>query len=166
MVTSSVCKMMLRELGSLRAEIEAYENEDDLWALPEGISNSTGTLALHLCGNLQHFVGAVLGASGYVRDRDAEFASRNVPRTEVLAQIDAAASAVEATLPRVTAEQLAADFPEAIMGHTVNTHDFLVHLTSHLGYHLGQVDYHRRLVTGKDVALPRMTPGALLSQPS
>jgi hypothetical protein len=162
-VTDSVCKVMLRELASLRAEIESYDKEEDLWALPPGISNAAGTLTLHLCGNLQHYVGAQLGSTGYVRDRDAEFGRRNVPREELLAQIDAASMAVETTLPRITPERLAADFPEAVLGHTLNTGDFLVHLASHLGYHLGQVDYHRRIVTGEDRPMPRVSVERLRS---
>lgn len=163
MVTDFVCRVMLRELASLRREIEAYDNEDDLWAVPSGISNSAGTLTLHLCGNLQHYVGARLGATGYARDREAEFGRRDVPRQELLAQIDAAAAAVEETLPQITSERLGEDFPEPILGHTLNTGDFLVHLTSHLGYHLGQVDYHRRIVTGEDQPLPRMSVEQLRS---
>ena len=155
---------MLRELASLRAEIESYEDEKDLWAAPPGISNSAGTLALHLCGNLQHYVGAKLGSTGYIRDRAAEFSLRNVPRVEIFAQIDAAAAAVETTIPQVGEGTLDQTFPEEILGQTVSTRDFLVHLTSHLAYHLGQVDYHRRLVTGIDVALPRMAIDPLRSE--
>jgi hypothetical protein len=38
---------------------------------------------------------------------------------------------------------------------------FMVHLVAHLGYHLGQVDYHRRIAAGQE-ALPGMiSPGKL-----
>ena len=165
MFSRSICRVMLRDLASLRAEIESYPDEQSIWALSSGISNSAGTLALHLCGNLQHYVGAQLGATGYVRDRAAEFSRRDVPRAELLEQIAAAATAVETTMP-VDAATLERTFPEEIGGHVVATRDFLVHLTTHLAYHLGQVDYHRRITTGIDSPLPRMAIAPLRSERS
>jgi len=145
MMTRFIAQIMLRELASLRAEIEAYD-EADLWSVPDGISNSAGTLALHLCGNLQHYVGAKLGGSAYVRDRDAEFARRNVSCAELFDQVTAAEAAVQTTFAKLGDADLAAKFPEEVMGRTVTTGNFLVHLVSHLAYHLGQIDYHRRLL--------------------
>ena len=104
---------------------------------------------MHLAGNVQHFFGAILGGTGYVRDRAAEFSRRDVPRAEIAAQLDAGIAAVERGLSRVADNSLAADYPEKIAGHTVSTGEWLVHLVAHLGYHLGQIDYHRRLVTGR-----------------
>jgi uncharacterized damage-inducible protein DinB len=98
---------------------------------------------------LQHFIGGVLGKTGYRRDRAAEFSRRDVPRAEIVAQIEAAVIAVEQGLAQVSEAALAAEFPERIAGRTVTTGEWLVHLAAHLGYHLGQVDYHRRLVTGR-----------------
>lgn len=141
--------VMVRELRALRREIEAYADEADLWRLPPGIANSAGTLALHLAGNIQHYIGSILGKTGYVRDRAAEFARRNVPRAEILAGIDAAIAAAEPALGTLTEATLAAEYPVPVAGHTVATSEFLVHLAVHLGYHLGQVDYHRRIVTGQ-----------------
>src|SRR5438093_12856172 len=87
--------ILVRDLRALRREVESFADERDLWRVPPGISNSAGTLALHLAGNIRHYIGAVLGGTGYVRDRDAEFALRDVPRTDLLADIDAALVAVE-----------------------------------------------------------------------
>ncbi len=139
---------LLRELRSLRGELEHYPDEASLWITPEGLPNSAGTLALHVAGNLQHYIGAQLGQSGYVRDRPREFAARNVPRSQILAEIDAAEEAIRATLPRLTAEQLEANYPETVGGVRLRTDAFLLHLVAHLAYHLGQIDYHRRVVTG------------------
>jgi uncharacterized damage-inducible protein DinB len=141
--------VIVRDLKAVRRELEAYADERDLWRLPPGIANSAGTLALHLAGNLQHFIGGVLGKTGYRRDRAAEFSRRDVPRAEIVAQIEAAVIAVEQGLAQVSEAALAAEFPERIAGRTVTTGEWLVHLAAHLGYHLGQVDYHRRLVTGR-----------------
>ena len=153
--------VMVRDLKAVRREIEAYPDERDLWRLPPGIANSAGTLALHLAGNVQHFFGAVMGGTGYKRDRVAEFSRREVPRAELVAQIDAAVIAAERGLVQVSESALAAEYPERIAGHTVTTGEWLVHLVAHLGYHLGQIDYHRRLATGRGetvgaLALPEL----------
>jgi hypothetical protein len=145
---TTISHFLLRELRSLRRELEAYPDERLLWALPPGLPNAAGTLALHLAGNLQHYVGALLGGTGYVRNREEEFAARDVPRAAILEQISKAEAAVGATLPRLSEEQMSLPFPEAIRGHHLQTGELLLQLAVHLGYHLGQVSYHRRLVTG------------------
>ncbi|HEU4629795.1 MAG TPA: DinB family protein [Gemmatimonadaceae bacterium] len=142
--------VLLRELRAVRREVEAYPDDASLWAQRPGLPNAGGTIALHLAGNLQHYVGHRLGGTGYVRDRDAEFARRDVPRAEVLAELDAAAAAIDAALADSagTGATLPVRYPEAVGGRTLTTDDMLVHLAVHLAYHLGQLDYHRRLVTG------------------
>lgn len=140
--------ILLRDLAALRRELEAYPDETSLWALPPGCPNSGGTLALHLAGNLQHYIGAQLGGDGYRRDREREFAARNLSREELLDEIAAAEAAIRRTLPALSEERLEDDFPEMLRGHRVKTSEFLFHTAVHLGYHLGQVSYHRRLVTG------------------
>ena len=138
--------LIARDLRALQRELEAYPTEASIWEVPPGISNPAGTLAVHLVGNLQHFVGAVLGGSGYVRDRDAEFATRGTSRSDLIRMINDTIEVIEATLPRLSDERLAAPYPVEVAGVRVRTDDFLTHLAVHLGYHLGQVDYHRRLV--------------------
>jgi hypothetical protein len=122
-----------------------------------------GTLALHLAGNLQHYFGAHLGRTGYVRDRPAEFARRDVPRSELLQQIEAAHAAVKAALSGAVVPDLEAEFPELIAGKRVSVGDYLVHLSTHFAYHLGQIDYHRRVVTGSALAVEAMRPAELSS---
>ena len=141
--------VLVRDLKGVRRELDAYPSESDIWKVAPGIANSAGTLALHLAGNVQHFFGAVMGGTGYKRDRDAEFSRRDVPRGELVAQIEAAIGAVGKGLAQVSEAALAAEFPERIAGHTVTAGEWLVHLAAHLSYHLGQIDYHRRLVTGR-----------------
>jgi uncharacterized damage-inducible protein DinB len=152
-----------RDLSALRREIEAYPDERDLWRTVPHLPNVAGTLVLHLAGNLQHYFGARLGGSGYVRDRPAEFARRDVPRTELLREIEAARAAVTAGLARLSEAQLAAEFPETIGGARVTTGEYLVHLTVHFAYHLGQLDYHRRMVTGSQTGIGAMRLGELSS---
>jgi uncharacterized damage-inducible protein DinB len=149
MLTTWIAGIFTRDLRALRREIEAFPDEEELWRVPPGISNSAGTLALHLAGNIQHYIGAVLGDTGYVRDRDAEFARRNVPRAQLLREIDAALSAVEGGLARVKDTDLAKPYPDPPRGLAVRTGEYLIQLVAHFTYHLGQVDYHRRLLTGQ-----------------
>lgn len=150
MLRATVRTVLLRELRALRRTVEAYPDDAALWAHPPGVPNAGGTIALHVAGNLQHYVGRLLGGTGYVRDRDAEFARRDVPRDEILSELDAAAAAVDAALAERPDAPLPDRFPEPVAGRTFATADMLVHLAVHLAYHLGQLDYHRRLVTGDD----------------
>lgn len=141
--------LLLRDLAALRREIALYVDEQDLWRTAPGVANPGGNLAMHLTGNLQHFIGKVLGGSSYVRDRNAEFGKRDVPRAELLVQVDAAIAAVRAAVPKITPQVWAADFPEPVGGFMVKTDEFVTHLAAHFAYHLGQLDYHRRLVSAK-----------------
>jgi hypothetical protein len=150
-----------RDLRALRREVEAYPNERDLWAGVPGVSNVAGTLALHLAGNLQHYIGAVLGGSGYVRARPAEFSRRDVPRVELLGEIEAARTAVARALAGTV--DVDGEYPEPIAGKRVRTGDYLVHLATHFAYHLGQLDYHRKIVTGQDKGIDAMRPIELSS---
>src|SRR5437773_9655020 len=131
-----IAGILARDLRALRREIESFGDEGDVWRTPPGITNSAGTLALHLAGNLRHFVGGVLGGSGYRRDRDREFAARGLPRSELLAGIDDAIGEVEAALGRLADAELAKGFPEPVAKVRVGNGDFVVHLVSHLSYHL------------------------------
>ena len=166
MLTTCIAAVLSRDLRALRREIEAYGVERDLWRVEPGIGNSAGTLALHLAGNIQFFVGTVLGATGYVRDRAAEFARRDVPRTEVLRELDAALAAVERGVARLPDTALSQPYPQPPGGFAVTTGDFLLHLISHLTYHLGQVDYHRRLLTGEAGQIRAVALGELATASS
>ena len=148
MLLEEINQMIRRDLQGLRRELLAYSNEADIWQTPAGITNSAGTLALHLVGNLRCYIGAQLGDSGYVRNRAAEFSRRNVSRKEILAQIDTTIEEVNTALSGLPLDKLETEYPLEIGGVYMQTRDWLLHLVSHLAYHLGQVDYHRRLVTG------------------
>ena len=163
MLVESVAAILDRDLQALGREVEAYPDDDTLWHLPEGITNSGGTLVLHLTGNIQHFLGARLADTGFVRDRPAEFSARGVPRAALVRQVEAARSAVRSAAEKLTGEALELDFPEVVGGMRVATGDYLIHLVSHFGYHLGQVDYHRRLVTRVSRGVDAIRTGELAS---
>ncbi|HEV7667048.1 MAG TPA: DinB family protein [Thermoanaerobaculia bacterium] len=147
-LTQDLSTLFLRDLDGLRREIELYPDDAAPWAEIPGLPNRGGTLALHLAGNLRHFIGAILGGSGYVRDRDLEFSARDVPRSELLEKIAAARQEVEAGLAALDPAALDADYPLPLGGRTISTRQFLIHLAMHLTFHLGQIDYHRRAATG------------------
>lgn len=137
-----------RDLRCLIREVELFPDDVVLWRTVPGIANSAGNVALHVAGNLRHFVGAVLGGTGYVRQREREFAQREGTRAEVAAELEAGIAAVEAGLAAQTDASLQAPFPTPIGGHRMSTRRFLLHLEAHLAFHLGQVGYLRRVLTG------------------
>jgi len=149
MLLSYLSTIFSRDLRALSREIRTYPDDETLWSRPVGVSNSGGNLVLHLTGNLRHFVGSKLGESTYRRDREAEFSERGLSREDLVAQVEDSLASVIETLPKLTAEQLDADFPEPVGKQTIRTEEFLIHLATHLAYHLGQIDYHRRIVTGE-----------------
>jgi septum formation protein len=150
---ATIAHLMVRELGAARREILAYPDDDAPWQTLPGWPNTGGTLALHLAGNLQHFVGAVLGGTGYRRDRDAEFGRRGVSRAEMARELEAAAGVIAAVLPGLAEGALDAVVPFDAPAWTDRSRPtwraLLLHLLSHAAYHLGQLDYHRRAVTGQ-----------------
>lgn len=148
MLAAILAEIYERDLNKLKAEIEAYDNEGDLWRTDGRITNSAGNLCLHLAGNLRHFFGSVLGGTSYERDRDGEFSSGYVPRGQMLAEIDAALGDIKSVLASISEEDLAADYPIDVFGRPMTTAYFLTHLSTHFNYHLGQINYHRRLVAG------------------
>ncbi len=147
-IIQELSTLFLRDLDGLRREIELYPDDAAPWAEIPGLPNRGGTLALHLAGNLRHFVGAILGGSGYVRDRDLEFSARDVPRNELLDKTAAARQEVEAALASLDSGVLETDYPLPLGGRIISTRLFLIHLAVHLTFHLGQIDYHRRAATG------------------
>ena len=146
MFVTIIKKLFLRDLAKLRTEIELYKNEENLWYTEGDITNSAGNLCLHLVGNLNAYVGAVLGNTGYVRNRPLEFSSRNVTRADLLKSIDETIEMMSTTLDQLSDEILSREYPQVVAGGTVTTGYFLTHLSSHVMYHLGQINYHRRLL--------------------
>lgn len=134
-----------REIEALKEEILAYKNEEDLWKLQGEIKNSPANLALHLCGNLKHFIGATLGNTGYVRDRENEFAVKDVPGEEIIREIDSTIETVIPILAQLTHEDMNRPFPLDTFGEGRTTGSVITLLIFHFGYHLGQINYHRRL---------------------
>lgn len=148
METAWIRLLLTRELTSFSKELDLFKDEALLWTTLPGVSNSAGTLALHVCGNLQHFVGAVLGGTGYQRNRELEFSLRDLSRATLSAELQKTIQVVQAVLSDLPASALSEEYPEVLGGLRVPTGLFLLHLSNHLAHHLGQAGYLRRILTG------------------
>jgi hypothetical protein len=146
MLNETLKALFKRDLTKLKVEIESYQEESNIWIVSDGIANSPGNLCLHLIGNINWFVGAEIGKIGYIRHRDLEFSLKDVPRAELIKKIDDTIVMVDTVLDTITAEQFEAIYPIEVFGHPMTTEFFMVHLAAHLDYHLGQINYHRRLL--------------------
>ncbi|WP_312991354.1 DinB family protein [Chryseobacterium flavum] len=146
MIIESLKSLYNRDLNKLKTEIEAYQNEENIWKTDKNITNSAGNLCLHLVGNLNHFIGTHLGNTGYVRQRDLEFSLKNIPQAELTAKIEATATMIDSTLSQLSEEDLKKEYPVVVFESRMTTDYFLIHLIAHLDYHLGQINYHRRLL--------------------
>lgn len=146
MLTQTLKTLFRRELEKLKKEIELYKEENNLWIVEKGITNSAGNLCLHLIGNLNTYIGKELGGTGYIRNRELEFSQKNIPRNELLKRIEETMLVVETALDTLTIQQLDEEYPAPVFDYKMSTGYFLVHLLAHLAYHLGQINYHRRLL--------------------
>lgn len=137
---------MESDLNKLKNEVNLYTDEKDLWIVKGEILNSAGNLCLHLLGNLNHFIGHLIGGTGYQRNRDLEFSDKNVARAELNNRIDALIEVIKKSLPKLNDTDINRTFPDKISGKTREYGFALLHISNHFNYHLGQINYHRRLI--------------------
>lgn len=136
-----------RDLEKAKLEVSLYKEDSDLWKVQGEISNSGGNLILHITGNLRHFIGHILGESNYQRKRKQEFTSKDIPRDELIIGLQLAIDELKETFVNLSEAQLQETYPLEVLGYEMTTAYFISHLYGHLTYHLGQVNYHRRLVS-------------------
>jgi hypothetical protein len=148
MLSTELAALFARDLKRLTQELTAFPNSASLWRTVPGVTNTAGTLALHLEGNLREYIGRQLGGVEYARDRPLEFSRRGVEQQELVARIEAVHEMVPRVLAALSEQQLAAVYPEQVLGTPITTRQFAIHLSGHLNYHLGQIDYLRRFITG------------------
>ncbi len=147
MFQNVISALFERDLKALIKELKTYTSEEDIWSVFDGkINNSAGNLALHIIGNLNHFIGAQLGATGYNRQREKEFSEIGIPRETIINKLEETLELVKSVLPQVSNEQLEEIYPINVFDKEMTTMLFLTHLATHLAYHLGQINYHRRLL--------------------
>lgn len=146
MLIETLKSLFNRDLNRLKLEIESYQNETKIWAVDKNISNSAGNLCLHLIGNINTYIGAEIGKTGYIRNRELEFSLKDIPKAELVQKIDDTIVVVRQALDTLTEADLEAVYPLIVFEKEMTTEFFLVHLSTHLAYHLGQITYHRRLL--------------------
>jgi uncharacterized damage-inducible protein DinB len=147
MIKENIEQLFARDLQKLRQEIEAYDDEPVIWQTMMGINNSSGNLCLHILGNLNTYIGSTLGNTGYIRNREREFSLLNIPKATLIEEINKVKIIIKNTFDSLTDDQLAENYPEDVLGSPMSTLQFLMHLIGHLNYHLGQINYHRRILT-------------------
>ena len=146
MVIESLKTLFNRDLNKLKIEIESYQNENAIWVIDKNISNSAGNLCLHLMGNINTYIGARLGNTGYIRNRPLEFSLKDIPSAELISKIENTILMVNEVFDSLTETDLEVIYPEIVFEKEMTTGFFLIHLATHLSYHLGQINYHRRLL--------------------
>jgi hypothetical protein len=146
MTTEVLRQIFKRDLEKLKLEIGAYKDENNLWRVEKHIANSAGNLCLHLSGNLNTYIGAEIGKTGYIRNRDLEFSKKNIPQQQLITMIENTIIVVENGLNKLREDDLEKEYPLLVFAEKTSVRFFLIHLAVHLGYHLGQINYHRRLL--------------------
>lgn len=135
-----------KDVRKLIEELNSFKNEEDLWETKGSVKNSCGNLVLHIIGGLNHFIGATFANTGYVRNRNEEFTRRNVERKELVIQLEQLIVMINKTLTHLTPEQMEAAFPVFFDKPGTSTGYVLMQLLAHLNYHLGQINYLRRIL--------------------
>jgi hypothetical protein len=146
MLKETLIEIFERDLNKLKIEINSYPDESKLWIVEKNIKNSGGNLCLHLLGNLNQFICGVLGKSGYVRNRDAEFSDKNISKKMLIKNIDDTIKGIVETFQSLNVKDFDLIYPIDVFNKKMTTGFFLIHLTTHLNYHLGQINYHRRII--------------------
>ncbi len=149
MVASELAALFARDIARLIQELNAFPDTAAVWQTAPGVTNAAGTLALHLEGNLREYIGRQLGEIPFTRDRPLEFSARGVERDALIARLEAVEAQIPPVIAALSATQFDAIYPENVLGKPMTTRQFLIHLEAHLNYHLGQIDYLRRVTTGK-----------------
>ena len=148
MLLDTLIQLFERDLNRLITEIGLYKEEESIWKIDKGISNSAGNLTLHLIGNLNTYIGKELGDTGYVRNRELEFSTKFVKREALLNGLMQTKEVIKQSLSNLSNDDLNQEYPILVFTEKTTTEYLLVHLTTHLTYHLGQINYHRRLIEG------------------
>jgi len=146
MLTETLIQIFERDLNRLITEIDLYKNEQNIWRIEEDILNSAGNLTLHIIGNLNTYIGKEIGKTNYIRNRELEFSQKGISKHELIKSLNETIDIVRKSLINLQQNELENEYPTLVFTEKTSTGFLLVHLTTHLTYHLGQVNYHRRLI--------------------
>ena len=148
MVAQELATLLWRDINKVIEQVRAFPEDRLLWETRPGVSNSAGNLALHLIGNLSEYIGRQIGCVAFTRQRPKEFSDKGVSATELITRLEQVAELTHRIVAGLTETTLSAKYPELVLGYEMTTVHFLIHLLGHLNYHLGQMDYLRRMLTG------------------
>ncbi len=155
-IAKELADLFRRDIARLGQQVNGFPDDSTLWAILPGTTNSAGNLALHVEGNLREYIGRQLGGVPYERRRPLEFSSTGLTRGELAGRVTALQTLIPEIVLGLTEQVLDAPFPEEVLGIPLSTRQFVIHLLGHLNYHLGQIDYLRRIVT-EGTAIPPVT---------
>jgi hypothetical protein len=146
MLNNELANFYERDISKLIEEINLFKNEEDLWRTTGSVKNSCGNLVLHIIGGMNYLIGTALAHTEYVRNRDQEFIQKNVEKKELIAKLEELITIINQTLNRLTPEQMENEYPIFFDKPKTSVSYVLVQLLAHLNYHLGQVNYLRRIL--------------------
>jgi Protein of unknown function (DUF664) len=149
-LAKNLALLFRRDLSRLIQQIDAFPDDETLWRPLPGIANSAGNLALHIEGNLREYIGRQIGKLPYKRMRELEFSSKGLPREELRSRVEQLGDSIPSIVGELSSEQMQMEYPEVVLEKPLSTQEFLVHLYGHLNWHLGQVDYLRRALSGNE----------------
>jgi hypothetical protein len=147
-IGTELSALFTRDLARLARQLDAFDDAH-LWQVLPGVTNSAGNLMLHLNGNLREYIGRQLGLVPYVRDRVREFGATNVPRAELATALAELPTLIPGVLASLAPHRWDELFPEDVLGTPLANRHFVIHLYGHFNYHLGQIDYLRRALSGQ-----------------
>ncbi len=144
-LSNDIAALFERDLTRLLKEVQAFPDDETLWRTLPGVTNSAGTLVLHLEGNLREYVGRLLGDQAYQRQRELEFSTTGLPASDLSQRVTALGQQIPAVIRTLPVDRLSGQYPVQVFGAPITTQQFLVHLHGHFNYHLGQINYLRRI---------------------
>ncbi len=146
MLPETLKMLFTRDLNRLCSKLLLYNDESKIWKIEGDVLNSAGNLCLHLVGNLNTYIGKEIGGTGYVRNRELEFSLKNISRTALVQKIQDTIEVINSSMDKLEESALQEMYPLLVFEEKTTTEYMMGHLATHLTYHLGQVNYHRRLI--------------------
>jgi hypothetical protein len=117
-------------------------SEEQFWRKPYPYGNSFGNLVLHLTGNLNYYIGAQIANTGYVRERELEFAGNQTRlKGEVLRYLDEAVRTVVESIRAQTQESWEDDYTAVGVDDVTNRIGIFLRCATHFHHHIGQMTY-------------------------
>jgi uncharacterized damage-inducible protein DinB len=130
-------------------ELAGPLSDAQFWQKPFSFGNSFGHLVLHLTGNLNYYIGAQIGDTGYVRDRPREFADSSLPpKAETLKRLDEAVAMVLSTIRAQSTEDWSKEYSGTGTEAKTRLELFMI-CAAHMQLHIGQMVYLGYEIAGR-----------------